>query len=120
MEKNQKHINMTELTTETFDKEILLSPNFCVVDFFATWCGPCKALNPYLEKLDDFYKNVDFFKVDIDKSPELAQRFKVSSVPTFKFIYKGKVEKTQVGVSAPQDLELIIRAGAERNIQNAT
>tara|TARA_B100000214_G_C23740518_1_gene523044 strand:+ start:60 stop:377 length:318 start_codon:yes stop_codon:yes gene_type:complete len=105
---------MKNLTTEDFDKEILLSPNFCVVDFYAEWCGPCKAIAPYLEKLEEFYKNVDFFKVDIDKEPDLAQRFKVSSVPTFKFIYKGKVEKTQVGVTNPQELETLIRLGAER------
>ena len=105
---------MIELNADNFDKEILSSPNYCVVDFYADWCGPCKAVAPMLEELEKFYKNVDFFKVNIDSSPDLAQRFKVGSVPTFKFIHKGKVEKTQVGLSSPQELELLIRSGSER------
>jgi thioredoxin 1 len=80
------------------------------VDFFATWCGPCKAISPYLEQLSQTYSMVDFFKVDIDASPDLAQRFKIASVPTFKFIHKGRVNHTQVGLLNPSDLDAQLRS----------
>ena len=101
---------MLELNGENFDREILLSPNLVVVDFYATWCGPCKTAASTLENLEESYSNVDFFKVDIDQSQDLAQRFKVSSVPTFKFIRNGRAIRTQVGMLSPQDLESTIRA----------
>ena len=101
---------MKELTTSNFDREILLSPNLVLVDFFATWCGPCKAIAPYLEQLSETYAMVDFFKVDIDAQQELAQRFKISSVPTFKFIEKGRVIRTQVGLTNPQQLDGTLRS----------
>lgn len=106
---------MKDLTSEDFDKQILTSPNLVVVDFHAKWCGPCKMIAPFLDKLDQFYESVDFFKVDIDENPELSERFNISSVPTFKFIRKGKVTKTQVGLSSPQDLEGMIRTSLDQD-----
>ena len=99
---------MKELTSETFDKEILKTSGIVLVDFFATWCGPCKQMVPMLEQLDSKYDDLTIFKVDIDKSPELSQRFKVGSVPTFKFIKSGRVLKTQVGMMGPNDLDNIL------------
>ena len=101
---------MKELHNDNFDKEILLSSGLSLIDFYATWCGPCKAVSPFLEKLDETYKDLTVFKVDIDKNPELAQRFKISSVPTFKFVQSGKVTRTQVGVQNPSDLEATVRS----------
>ena len=102
---------MKELTEDDFDKEILLSPRLVLVDFYAPWCGPCKMIAPFLEELSQTYKgHVDFFKVNIDDNFKLAERFKISGVPTFKFIQKGKVIRTQVGLLNPQDLEATIRS----------
>ena len=100
---------MNNLTSETFDKAILLTPGLILVDFYATWCGPCKALSPILEKLEETYTAVTFFKVDIDANFELAERFKISSVPTFKLIKNGRVIFTQVGIDSPSALESLIR-----------
>jgi len=100
---------MKQLTDKDFDKVILSSPNIIVVDFFATWCGPCKAMAPILEEWDAHYEKIDFFKVDIDQSPELSRRFKVASVPTFKIIKNGRVVQTQVG-GQPASLEATLRS----------
>lgn len=68
-----------------------------VVDFFATWCGPCKMFSPVLEDLSDELDNVSFVKVDIDESMDLAQKFKIVSVPTLKIFKEGKEVDTLMG-----------------------
>lgn len=60
-----------------------------LVDFYAPWCGPCKMLAPKLEKLAQKYPNVTFLKVDVEKSPDLASTYQVSSLPTFILLEKG-------------------------------
>ena len=61
-----------------------------VIDFFATWCGPCKRIAPTFEKLADSLTSIQFFKVDVDESPELVNEFDVSAMPTFIFLKDGK------------------------------
>ena len=64
-----------------------------VIDFFATWCGPCKRIAPFFEQLADEYVGVTFLKVDVDESPELTNAFDVSVMPTFLFLKNGKIVK---------------------------
>lgn len=101
---------MKELNGENFDKQVLMTPGIILIDFFATWCGPCKSMEPLLQQLESTYPDLTIFKIDIDKSQDLAQRFKVASVPTFKFIKSGKVLKTQVGMMSPNDLDNILKS----------
>ena len=69
-----------------------------VIDFFATWCGPCKRIAPVFEDLaDKFYPKVQFFKVDVDESGELVNLFDISAMPTFVFLKEGKVVKKVEG-----------------------
>jgi len=69
-----------------------------VIDFFATWCGPCKRIAPVFEDLaDKFYPKVQFFKVDVDESAELVDMFGVSAMPTFIFLKDGQVVKKVEG-----------------------
>ncbi len=69
-----------------------------VIDFFATWCGPCKRIAPVFEDLaDKFYPKVQFFKVDVDESGELVNLFDISAMPTFVFLKDGKVVKKVEG-----------------------
>ncbi|SHH99463.1 thioredoxin [Clostridium collagenovorans DSM 3089] len=74
-----------------------------VVDFFATWCGPCKMLAPVFDELNtELDGNAKFVKVDIDKSPELAQQFNVSSVPTILIFKNGERVESSIGF-VPKD-----------------
>jgi thioredoxin 1 len=69
-----------------------------VIDFFATWCGPCKRIAPVFEDLaDKFYPKVQFFKVDVDESGELVDMFGVSAMPTFVFLKDGQIVKKVEG-----------------------
>ena len=89
-----KVINASE-----FKDLVLDSKGIDLVDFFATWCGPCKALAPTLEKLaPEFEGKVNIYKVDIDKSQQLASQYRVMSVPTMKIFKDGEVVETIVGL----------------------
>lgn len=68
-----------------------------VIDFFATWCGPCKRIAPTYEKLSEAFTNVKFFKVDVDESPEIVNQYDISAMPTFVFLKDGKEVKRVEG-----------------------
>lgn len=77
--------------------EELVKEGICVVDFFATWCGPCKMLGPVLEELAKEKSEVKFIKVDVDQQEELARRYGVMSVPTLLFFKDGVLVEQSVG-----------------------
>ncbi|MDO5696008.1 MAG: thioredoxin [Eubacteriales bacterium] len=88
-----------KFTMDNFQKEVTENKGLVIVDFFATWCGPCKMLTPIIDALAEEYKDkVLIGKVDIDENPELAQANNVMSVPTVLFVKGGEVKETLVGV----------------------
>ena len=95
-QQNAKKMNVQELTAETF-KQKVIHPNEwifegsrpAIIDFYATWCGPCKQTAPIVEKLaEDYAGRIDVYKVDVDQQQELAAFFGVQSIPTILFIPK--------------------------------
>ena len=84
-------MTLTHLTSETFDQAVNAGDDLVVVDFFATWCGPCKMLSPTVEKMAELHPEVHFYKVDIDEDMDLATRFKVMSVPTLLYFRSSSV-----------------------------
>lgn len=82
-----------------------------IIDFFATWCGPCKALSPILEEVADKYKDqIYVYKVDVDQQEELAALFNIRSVPSLLFIPMGGKPKMGRGVMPKSDLEYAIKS----------
>ena len=81
-----------------------------VVDFFATWCGPCKMLAPVFESVSEEINNAKFVKVDIDESLELAQKFGISTVPTMMIFKDGKVVDKLVGFMPKESLKAKVEA----------
>ena len=76
------------------------------VDFWAEWCGPCRALGPAFERLAEKYGNeVTFAKVNVDDNQELATRFGIRAVPTLLLFQGGQVKETMVGMTGKKDLE---------------
>ncbi|XP_019875278.1 thioredoxin-2 [Aethina tumida] len=73
--------------------------NLVVIDFFATWCGPCKMISPKLEELAQEYSDVVFLKVDVDENEEIAMEYNISSMPTFVFIKNGATVLTFSGAN---------------------
>ncbi len=91
--------NATEITTENFDAEVIQSGTVALVDFGATWCGPCQALAPTIDELANDYadKEVVIAKCDVDQSQELAAKFGIMSVPTILFFKGGEQVGQLVG-----------------------
>lgn len=88
---------MTVVTKENFAAEVEQAAGLVVVDFWASWCGPCMMLKPVLEELSGEMTNVKFCKVDVDEQMELAQRFGVQSIPTLVCMKDGQIKKTLIG-----------------------
>lgn len=89
------------INEQQFKTDVLDAKGVKLVDFFATWCGPCKMLAPVLEKLaPEFAGKVDIYKVDIDQSQQLAAQYRVMSVPTLKVFKDGQVVETIVGLQS--------------------
>ena len=91
-------------TAETFDTQVLGSGNPVVVDFWASWCGPCRRLAPLFDELAQEMPDVEFVKVDVDAEPGLAQRFGVTSIPTIQLFHRGELVGSQVGASGKAQL----------------
>lgn len=97
-----------KVTTQNFDEKVKNNSGLTVVDFFATWCGPCKMLAPILEEAASEHGDVTFRKVDIDEEMALATDYQIMSVPTLLFFKNGQVVKKSIGLIPQEELEDII------------
>ncbi len=88
-----------------FKEDVLEQSLPVLVDFFATWCGPCKMLAPVLEELDSEYGDkLKIVKVDIDKHIELAREFRVATVPTMMVFENGELKDSLIGYHSKEEL----------------
>lgn len=93
------------VTEQNFDS-LLAGDKPVVVDFYATWCGPCKKIAPYVAELAEQYKEQVFIgKCDVDSSSELAARFGIRTIPTLLFFKNGEVVDKHVGAATKGELE---------------
>ncbi|MCR8745720.1 thioredoxin [Romboutsia lituseburensis] len=97
------------LNNDNFKTEIESSDKVVIVDFFATWCGPCKMLTPIFEELSNSMTDVDFVKVDIDQSLSIAQKYDITSVPTMMIFKNGEPVDTIIGFVPKQNIENKLR-----------
>ena len=94
-----KHID-----ENNFKKEVLEAKGVVLVDFFATWCGPCQMLGSVLEKIANSRAEFDIAKIDVDQMPELAVEYGVEVVPTMVIFKDGKVMKTMEGCRSENEI----------------
>ena len=117
---NQSTANVKHITDAEFDAEVTQSALPVVMDFYATWCGPCRQLAPTMDSLADQYAGkIKFVKVNVDESPKLAQQFQVEGIPMLVFLQNGKTAGTSVGLIAKEDLILRLDSLLQTNAQPA-
>lgn len=103
--RERKVIMEFKFTKQNFETEVLQSKLPVLVDFYADWCGPCKMMAPVVEKLaQELDGQVKVGKINVDDEPELAQRYRVVSIPTFLILKDGEVKETCVGAMSAAQL----------------
>ncbi|MFH0971596.1 MAG: thioredoxin [Candidatus Micrarchaeota archaeon] len=88
---------VVHLSKDNFEKEVLQSKEPVVVDYWASWCGPCRMMAPRFEELSNEMAGVKFAKLSTEESPEIAERFEVMSIPTIILFKDGKEVERMVG-----------------------
>ncbi len=93
------------LTSKNYDEEVVKSQIPVLIDFWATWCGPCRAMMPVVEQIaNENEGKIKVCKVNVDEESELASKFNVMSIPTFVAIKDGKVLGTSLGVQSKEEI----------------
>jgi len=101
-----------ELTEDTFDAEVLQSDKAVLVDFWATWCGPCRMIAPIIDQISvEMAGTAKVCKVDVDKCASIANRYNITSIPTLLFFRKGgELADTMVGATSKDNIVAHLRA----------
>ena len=98
-------MSVKEINENEFEKEVIDFKGGVVVDFYANWCGPCKALRPILEDLSNENNDVKFVSIDVDEADTLAYKFNVSSIPCVVYLRDGVEVNRSVGVRPKESFE---------------
>ncbi|WMJ86376.1 thioredoxin [Anaerocolumna sp. MB42-C2] len=97
-------MSILTITKDNFDSEVINSDKPVLLDFWASWCGPCKMVSPIVDEIADEVSDIKVGKVNVDEEGELAQKFRIMSIPTLLVIKDGKVHNTAIGVQPKQNI----------------
>lgn len=98
------------ITKNNFEEEVLKSDKPVLLDFWASWCGPCQMVLPIIEELAEEVTDAKIGKVNVDEEMELARQFRVMSIPTLLVFKEGKVVQTAVGARDKNEILALLRA----------
>lgn len=101
-------MNVIAVNSDNFEQAVLRSDKPVLVDFWASWCGPCKMLSPVVEQLAEAHPEICVAKLNVDENPELAMVYRISAIPALMLFKDGKVAKQSVGYQSREQLELLL------------
>lgn len=97
-------VSLLTITKENFESEVLQANKPVLVDFWAAWCGPCRAISPVVDEIASEREDVVVGKINVDEQPELAQQFGVMSIPTLIVFKNGQAAEKSVGVVPKENI----------------
>ncbi len=101
-------MSVLHITKESFEAEVLHSDRVVLLDFFATWCGPCRMVAPILEEIAQENEHIKVGKIDVDQEPELAARFGVTSIPLLVVMKDGEIVNQALGARPKEQILSLI------------
>lgn len=104
--REEQKVEIMEIkNAEHFEQEVINESGTVLIDFYATWCMPCKVMSPIIEEIAKEHKEIKVVKIDIDRNEELAIKYNIMRIPTMLMMKNGEVTKTMVGIIEKQDIE---------------
>lgn len=103
-------MSVLTITKDNFETEVMKSDKPVLLDFWAAWCGPCRMVSPVVDEIANEVTHAKVGKINVDEQPELAQTFKVMSIPTLAVVKDGKIVKTVVGARPKADILKMLEA----------
>lgn len=100
---------ITTITKDNFETEVLMADKPVLVDFWATWCGPCKMIGPVIEEIAKEHPEIKVCKVNVDDEGELSIRYNVMSIPTLMIFKNGSVAQTAIGYRPKEEIEALLK-----------
>lgn len=100
---------ITNITKENFEAEVLKSEKPVLVDFWATWCGPCKMIGPVIEEIANEHPEIKVCKINVDEEGELSIKHGVMSIPTLMIFKNGEIAQTAIGYRPKEEIEDLLK-----------
>lgn len=101
-------MNVIEINQNEFDEKVSSSDKKILIDVYAKWCGPCKMLSPIIDELANEIDNINFYKLDIDESEDIAKRYGIMSIPTLLIFDNCELKEKIVGFKSKEELKAIL------------
>ena len=101
-------MSVIHIDQNSFAGEVLFSDKPVLLDFWASWCGPCRMVSPIIEEIADARSDIRVGKINVDEQPELARRFGIMSIPTLVVMKNGRIVNRTVGVRSRSEIESML------------